>query len=160
MAVGRVYYASIDAVSVSAVCDLFWIGCPTDAVTYIEEVCITQDTIEVSEQMPLMLFRTTTDNSAAGSANTPNPLEVGSPAYGGTVRHNITGGSLSAETTPSRRESQNILNGWHWLGSYEEPLLVLSPTAGTAGRAAVKLDVAPAGATSFSGYVRIREIGG
>jgi len=157
---GRVYIASIDAVAVTAVCDLFWITAPTDAVVFIEEVVITQDLIEISEQMPLMLFRTTTDNSAAGSANTPNPVEVGDPAFGGTVRHNITGGSLSAETTPSRRESQNILNGWHWLGSYEDPLLILSPTAGTASRAAVKLDVAPGASTSFSGYIRFREIGG
>ena len=157
---GRVYYASIDAVAVTAVVDLFFIAAPSDAVVYIEEVSITQDTIETSEQQPLMLFRTTTDNSAVGTANTPNPKEVGDPAFGGTVRTNITGASLSAETTPSRRESQNILNGWHWLGSYEEPLLILSPTAGTAGRASIKVDVAPAASTSYSGYVKIREIGG
>lgn len=160
MAAGRRYVAVLDAISVSAVCDLFWISCPTDAVVYIEEVCITQDTSETSEQLPLNLFRTTTDNSAVGTGVTPNPLEVGDPAYGGTVRYNITGGSLSAETTPIRRESQNILNGWLWKGSYEEPLLVMTPAAGTAGRAAVKLDAAPSAAISISGYMIIREIGG
>lgn len=160
MSQGRRYIASIDAVTVSAVCDLFWIAAPTDAVVYVEEVVISQDTSETSEQLPLMLFRTTTDNSAAGTSNTPNPVEVGDPAYGGTVRTNITGASLAAETTPSRREAQNILNGWVWKGTYEEPLLVLSPTAGTAGRAVVKLDAAPSAAITVSGYVVLREIGG
>lgn len=160
MAVGRVYIAMIDAVSVSAVADLFWISCPTDSVVYIEEVCITQDTSETSEQLPLNMFRTTTDNAANGTSNTPNPLEVGSPAYGGTVRTNITGGSLSAETTPIIREAQNVLNGWHWKGSYEDPLLILTPAAATAGRVAIKLDAAPAAAIPISGWVRIREIGG
>lgn len=160
MAVGRVYFAMIDAVSVSAVCDLFWISCPTDSVVFIEEVKITQDTSETSEQLPLNVFRTTTDNSAQGSANTPAPQEVGSPAYGGTVRTNITGASLAAETTPVLRESQNILNGWHLKGTYEEPLLVMTPAAGTAGRAAVKIDAAPGAAITVSGWVRLREIGG
>lgn len=160
MAAGRRYAAMIDAVSVSAVTDLFWIGCPTDAVTYIEEIFISQDASETSEQLPLNVFRTTTDNSAQGTSNTPAPLEVGDPAYGGTVRTNITGASLSAETTPVLRQSQNILNGWHLKGSYEEPLLILTPAAATAGRCAIKLDAAPGSAISISGYVVLREIGG
>src|SRR5262245_41262313 len=151
---GRVYNIVVDAISVSAVCDLVFIACPTDAVTFIEEIKVTQDTIETSEQMPLMLFRTTTDNSAQGTAGVVNPREVGDPAYGGTVRHNITGANLSTESTLIKRESQNILNGWHWVGSYDEPLLVLTPAAGTAGRASIKLDVAPGAATTFSVWVK------
>lgn len=160
MAVGRTYYAHIDAVAVSAVADLFWFSCPTDAVVYLEEVCITQDASETSEQLPLRIFRTTTDNAANGSANTPNPIQVGDPAYGGTVRTNITGGSLSAETTPLMSESQNILNGWHLKGSYEDPLVVLTPAAATAGRCAIKLDAAPGASINVSGYIKLREIGG
>lgn len=160
MAVGRVYYAYIEAIAVSAVADLFWIGCPTDAVTYIEEIVVTQDASETSEQLPLRVFRTTTDNSAVGTANTPAPVQVGDPAYGGTVRTNITGGSLSAKTTSLFGEGQNILNGWHYKGSYEEPLVVLTPAAGTAGRCAIRIDAAPGAAINITGWVKLREIGG
>jgi hypothetical protein len=165
MAVGRVYRCVIDAMSVSIVNDLLWIGSPTDAVTYIEEIAITQDASETSEQLPLMLFRTATDQSTSGTALTCEPIEFGEPAYGGTVRQNLLGSgsptpALSTETNVLLRESQNVLNGWHWKGSYEEPLMVLSPTAGAAGRACLKLDTAPAAALTLSGYVVIREIGG
>ena len=157
---GRVYEITVDAIAVSAVADIIWLSCPTDSVVYIEEIIVTQEASELSEQMPLFLFRTTTDNSAAGTSNTPNPTEVGDPAYGGVVRHNIVGGSLSAETTPIRRQSQNQLNGWHWKGSELDPILIMTPAAATAGRAALKLDVAPSTGITMDAYMRIREIGG
>lgn len=156
---GRMYSAVLDAVSVSAVADLFFLAAPTDAVVVVHEIKISQDAGETSEQLPLMVFRTTTDNSAVGTANTPNPLQVGDPAFGGTVRTNITGGSLSAETTLLWRDSQNVLNGWHYLPT-PETRPVLSPIAGTAGRLSIKLDAAPTAALTFSGYVIFEEIGG
>jgi len=157
--IGRLYYSQIDAISVSAVADLWWVGSPTDAITVIEEIFVSQDASETSEQLPLRMFRTTTDNAAVGTANTPNPAEVGTPAYGGTVRTNITGASLAAETTPLPSISQNILNGWHWLPTPGH-VIVLSPVAGTAGRFVVKLDAVPGAALTISGYVALREIGG
>ena len=152
---GRMYTAVLDGVSVSAVADLFWIAAPSDACVVIHEINITQDTSETSEQLPLNVFRTATDNAAQGTANTPNPLDVGSPAFGGTVRTIITGGSLSAETTMLVRESQNILNGWSILPT-PECRIVLSPS----GRLAVKLDAAPAAALPISGRIVFEEIGG
>lgn len=159
MAVGRTYTSMIDGVAATTAIEFFFISCPTDAVVFIEEISITQDTIETSEQIPLQLWRTTTANEAVGTANTPNPTEIGMPAFGGTVRTMLAAAS-SAETTLIRREAQNILNGWLWKGSYEDPLLVLSPTAGTASRATIGLSSAPAASTTFSGYIRFREIGG
>jgi hypothetical protein len=157
---GRVYYDVLDAVSVAAITDLWYVAAPTDAVVYVEEVILTQDTSEASEQLPLMLFRTGTDNAAAGTGKTPNPEEVGDPAFGGVVRTLITAGNLATVTTRIRREAQNIANGWFWKGSYEEPLVILSPTAGAAGRAVVKLDAAPGTALIVSGTLKLREIGG
>jgi hypothetical protein len=159
MAAGRRYISIIDGVAATTAIEFFFINCPTDAVVFIEEINITQDTIELSEQLALQLFRTADDESATGTANTPNPIEVGDPAYGGTVRTMLPAAS-STRTTLSRRESQNILNGWLWKGSYEEPLLVLGPTAGVASRATVGLVNAPAASTTFSGYMIFREIGG
>ena len=58
-----------------------------------------------------------------------------------------------------KRQSQNIINGWHYLPTPEDRI-VLSPTAGTAGRLVIKLDAAPAAALVISGWVIIEEIGG
>jgi hypothetical protein len=83
-------------------------------------------------------------------------LEVGSAAFGGTVRKYITSG-LSAETTLLFSATFNALNGFHWLAT-PESRIVLSPTAGTAGRLAIKLD--QAATLTMSGYVVLEEIGG
>jgi hypothetical protein len=153
---GRRYTAALDALSVSAVCELFNVIAPADAVVAIHEVSITQDAGETSEQLPVRIFRTATDQSAKGSANTPSPLEVGDAAFGGTVRTNVlTAETFATETTMLFCQSQNVLNGWHWLWT-PETRPILSPS----GKLCVKLDAAPAAALTFSGYVVVEEIGG
>ena len=159
MSLGREYQSIIDGVAATTAIEFFFLSCPTDAVVLITELSITQDTIELSEQLPLKLWRTATANEAVGTANTPNPTEVGNPAFGGTARTMLPAAS-SAVTTLLRREAQNILNGWLWKGSIEEPILVLGPIAGVASRCAIGLHTAPAASTTFSGYLKFIEIGG
>ena len=157
---GRMYTAPLDAVSVAAVCELWFIAAPTDAVVVIHEVVITQDTSETSEQLPIRIFRTTTDQSAKGTGITPAPLQPGDAAFGGVVRSNIlTAETFAAETTMLECQSQNVINGWHFLPT-PETRIYLSPTAGVASRLCIKLDVAPAAALPISGYVILEEIGG
>ena len=157
---GRIYTAVMDATAVAAVCELFFIAAPTDSVVVIHEIVITQDTSETSEQLPLNIFRTATNQSAKGAANTPAPHHVGDPAFGGVVRTNIlTAETFATETTLLQRQSQNQLNGWHILPT-PETRIVLSPTAGVAAYLVIKLDVAPSASISISGYVTFEEIGG
>ena len=153
---GRMYSAVIDAVSVAAVCELFYLKAPSDAILKIHEIKITQDTSETSEQLPLRVFRTATDQAAKGAANTPAPLEEGDAAFGGTVRTNIlTAETFATETTKLLSESQNILNGFHILPT-PECRINISPGTGIC----IKLDAAPSAALSISGYVIFEEIGG
>lgn len=159
MSAGREYNSVIDGVAATTAIEFFFLSCPSDAVVFLTELCITQDTIEISEQLPLKLWRTATANEAVGTANTPNATEVGNPAFGGTARTMLPAAS-SAVTTLIRRDSQNILNGWLWKGSWEEPLLILGPTAGVASRCAIGLHTAPAASTTFSGYMKFIEVGG
>ena len=159
MSAGREYTTVIDGVAATTAIEFFFLSCPTDAVLFVTEVSITQDTIEISEQLPLKMWRTATANEAVGTANTPASTEVGNPAFGGTARTMLAAAS-SAVTTLVRREAQNILNGWLWKGSWEEPLLILSPTAGVASRCAVGLHTAPTASTTFSGYIKFIEVGG
>lgn len=153
---GRMYTAPIEAVSVAAICELFFITAPDDAIVKIHEIVLTQDTSEVSEQLPLNIFRTVTDQSAKGSSITPAPLNVGDSAFGGVVRSNIlSAATFATETTMLLRESQNALNGWHILPT-PECRIVISP----GDYIVVKLDVAPAAALPISGYMIFEEIGG
>lgn len=153
---GRLYSAVMDAQAVAAVCELFYLAAPADAIVKIHEIVITQDGSETSEQLPLNVFRTATDQAAKGSANTPAPLSVGDPAFGGTVRTNIlTAETFATESTMLMRQSQNILNGWHILPT-PETQIVLSPS----GSLCIKLDAAPGASINVSGYVIFEEIGG
>jgi len=160
---GRMYTATINAVSVSTIAELFAIMAPADSVVVVHEICITQDSSETSEQLPLHIFRTATDQSAKGSAITPAPLNAGDAAFGGTVRSNIlTGATFATVTTLLMRQAQNILNGWHILPR-PESRIVLSPgvSATTTGaNLVIKLDTAPTAALTISGYVVLEEIGG
>lgn len=153
---GRMYSAVIDNLSVAAVCELFFIAAPSDSVVVIHEIAVTNDESETSEQLPLNIFRTATDQAAKGTSNTPAPLEVGDPAFGGTVRTNIlTAETFATETTMLRRDSQNVLNGWQYMPT-PETRIVLSPS----GKLVVKLDAAPAATMKISGQVVFEEIGG
>jgi hypothetical protein len=150
------YTAVIDATAVAAVCEIFFIKSPADAVTRIHEIFISQDTSETSEQLPLNVFRTATDQAAKGAANTPNPLSAGDAAYGGTVRTNILAAeTLATETTMLMRQSMNALNGWHILPT-PECRIDISPGAGVC----IKIDAVPAASLPISGFVTFEEIGG
>jgi hypothetical protein len=153
---GRIYSAVMDAQAVAAVDELFFIAAPADSVVVIHEIVITQDTSETSEQLPLNIFRTATDQAAKGTANTPAPHSVGDAAFGGVVRtHILTAETFATETTMIQRQSQNQLNGWHILPT-PETRIAISPS----GRLVIKLDAAPSASIPISGYVVFEEIGG
>jgi len=148
------YAAVFDGVSVSAIADLFYLKPPSTRAVIIHEIRISQETSETSEQLPLKLFRTATDNSAQGTANTPALLSAdGSVAS--TVRTNITGANLATETTLLRVESENVLGGWHYLPTPENRI-VLAPSG---NGFCVKLKTAPAAALTLDGVMVFEEIG-
>jgi hypothetical protein len=152
---GRVYAIVLDALSVNAVTDLVYVKPHATKGFWVHEVLVTQDTSETSEQLPLNIFRTSTDNAAQGSAGAANPLDPGDAAFGGTVRTGITGANLAAETSMLRRESQNVLGGWHYLPSPE----VRPFFSGGGNGLVVKLDAAPSAALPISVTVVIEEVG-
>ena len=155
---GRMYKSIIDAISVTSASDLWWMQCSSIAATIIHEVKVSQDAGETSEQLPLMIFRTVTDQSAEGTANTPNPDNYSDTAFNGIMRTDISS-PLAAEGPLLWRDSQNVLNGWHYLPT-PETRPIISPTTSESGRLAVKLDAAPGSALTFSGYMVLEEIGG
>lgn len=152
---GAMYAAVFDGISVSAIADLFYLKPHANRSLIVHEIRITQETSETSEQLPLKLFRTATDNSAQGTSNTPNPLNPSSQAAGATCRTNITGANLATETTLLRVEAENVLGGWHYLPTPEcRPVIA----AGGNGFVA-KLKTAPGAALTLSGVMVFEEVG-
>jgi hypothetical protein len=150
------YVAPINALSVAVIAELWAITAPADCAVVVHEVVITQDTSETSEQLPVQIFRTATDQSAKGTGVTPAPLHAGDAAYGGAVRcYIVTADTFATVTTLLFRQSQNVLGGWHWLWT-PETRPVISPST----HLIIKLDTAPAAALPISGYVILEEIGG
>jgi len=150
------YTVPLDALSVAVVAELWFVTAPADSAVVLHEVVITQDTSETSEQLPVIIFRTATDQSAKGTSKTPAPLKAGDAAYGGVVRsYIVTGDTFATETTPLYRQSQNVLGGWHFLFT-PETRPVISPST----YLCIKLDAAPTAALPISGYIILEEIGG
>ncbi len=147
----RIYRASAERVSISAVADLLWIASATTKLTKIRSLWCRQLEGETSEQLAILLFYTTTDNAANGTAVTPRPVSPSDSAFAGTVRSNITGASLSAETTFVEGHAMNVVgDGFEWQAVSADEELELAPVAGTNGRFVMKLDTAPAAALNFS----------
>lgn len=152
---GRMYISPLAGVATDAITDVLYIKPPAGATVIVHEISITQDASETSEQLPLQLHRTSTDNAAAGTGVTPAPLDERDAAAEATVRRSITGGSLSTETTVLWRKGQNILAGWEWMPT-PEGRIVLGPGG---NGLSIKLPVAPAASINLSGYVIHEEIG-
>jgi len=152
----RIYAAVMNSVAIAAAAEVFYIKAPTDSVVRVHEVKLTQDDSETSEQLPIRMYRTATDQSAKGTSITPSPLSEGDSAFGGTVRSNIlTAATFATPGDALVADSQNILNGWHYL-PIPEARIDISPGDGFV----VKLNAAPSASLNFSGYVILEEIGG
>ena len=157
--VGLEYWCDLLPTAMTVVDDLIAIQAPTDAVVFVEEIEIFNSDVETNDQLELRFFRSTTDQSAVGLSITPRPLETHFPAAGSVVR-DTRGAADAGITTSLWQAGFNLLGGFHLKGSYEEPLIILSPIAGTAGRFDIRLDTAPAASTLIGGRIKIREIGG
>lgn len=148
---GRMYTVLMDAVSVSAAKDLMRISAPATAALLLHEVKITQDASETSEQLPIQIQRSST--AGTGTAATPEKLDPGDAAASATAATNLTV-DTTISGSPLWRESQNVLNGWHYLPT-PETRPVLAPS----GILAIRLDAPPAAALTLTVVAVIEEIG-
>jgi len=149
---GRMYVGVFEQVSVSAIQDLFELNAPADAAVIVHRILITQSAGETSEQLPILIHRASTSGSG-GTTPTASPLEVGSPAFGGTVEANNT--SQGTEGTFIHAEGFNVLNGFDF-----HPTPECRPVISPSGRLVVELQAAPAAALTMNGIILFEEVGG
>lgn len=155
---GRMYSAIFSAVAVSAIQDLLEIVAPADAVVVIHACFISQSSEEKDaedEQLYVTWTRAHTTSGSGGSSVTPQPLETGDAAFGGTVEANNTTQATGGTPLVLHSESFNIRAGWAYIPT-PEARIVLSPSQ----RLVLELPAAPADAVTMDGTLIFEEIGG
>jgi hypothetical protein len=148
---GRPFSLVMEGVSVSATQDLLEITCPSTCGLVLLSFTVTQDTDEVSQQLPLAIFR----NSAAGSGGstlTPGVLDPGDTVTA-TCKRNVTTPGTRSPAVALWRQSMNLLNGWLYVPVPEERIQV--PPSGII---AINLVTAPSGALPFSVTANLMEL--
>jgi len=148
---GRKYSVTLSA-AVTASGDLIEIASPSDAITIIHSLEITQSTDTDSEALRGTLSRCTSSGSG-GSTATPRPLEVGDPAYGGTVE--TQNGTPAGTLTLIHTFGWNVLNGYMWLPTPE-----LRPVLSPSGMAVFRIETAPADSVNLEITITFEEVGG
>lgn len=152
---GRLYSATFEEVSVSAVQDLFELVAPADMSVAVHGLVLSQSSDagdSQSEQLNVLIHRGT-DSGSGGSTPTPAPMHVGDAASTVTVEANNT--TQSSEGTILHSECFNVMAGLSiWWTPETRPFI--SPS----GRLNVELQTAPGDALTMSGTIYFEEIGG
>lgn len=159
---GRMYTAVFKDVAVTAAQDLFELAGPTDAVTVVHRVMLTQST-ETGDSAEEMLRLTANrgvgavTSGSGGATVTPQPVSDGDPAYGGTVERNNTtvmaAGSGTLEELEAFAWNVRVPFDMIWLPEFRP---VISP----GNRWTLELESAPADSVTMSGTLWLEEIGG
>ncbi len=152
---GRMYSAIFEEVGVTAIQDLFEINSAADSVTVLHSCVITQssDAGDSADEQLSIIFHLGSTSGSVGSAVTPAPLNLGDPAFGGTVEANNT--TQSTEGTILHAEAFNVRNGFFYLPT-PEARIPISPS----DRLIIELQTAPADSLTMSGIIILEEIGG
>ena len=156
MSAGRIFYAPIEAVSVSAAQDLWEILAASTAAIRLRGVYIAQSSDTDSEQLRVTISRTTgaPTSGSGGGTITPTPVRPGDTAFGGTVERNNTTQISGGTSVKLVDDAFNVLSGYTF--APPEPEM---PVAAPSTRFVIAV-TAPADAVSLSGYAVIEEIGG
>lgn len=149
---GRMYSATFEEVAVSVIQDLFEINAPANAIVVVHGFEISQSSDTDSEQLNLLIHRGSTSGSG-GSTPTARPMELGDPAFEGTVEANNT--AQSTEGVFIHSAAFNVLNGYVWIPTPE-----IRPVISPSGRLIIELQTAPGDELTMSGTVYFEERGG
>lgn len=148
----RSYALDFTIASLSAAKDILRMSASSTSVLELIRLEVTQDTSETSEQLPLSIYRASTDGT--GTSRTPRPLEVLDSAFAGTAISDLSADTTKSPTEPLWSSAQNVLSGWLWHPVPDERIIV--PPS---GRIAVRLETAPGAALAARVVLVFKEIG-
>lgn len=151
--IGRLYTVAIGGQAQSGVKTLMEIAGAADSVSLLERAYIGQSSFDTSENVAMKIEDIAT--TGTGTATTPNPMQEGDAAFGGTVETNA-----SAEPTYSgtvyHEIGFNVLSGSLWTPANDDEVIAISPSQ----LIGIMLDVAPSASMNFHYGCTLREIGG
>jgi hypothetical protein len=150
---GIMYAASFEEVAVTAAQDLFEVVASAASALIIHQVTITQSSDAgdaQAEMLPILIHRGTATGSG-GAPVTPSPLNLGDPAFSGTVEANNT--TQSVEGAVLHAEAFNVQIGFYYLPP-PKPQIWIPPS----GLFIVELQTAPADSLTMNGTVVFEEI--
>lgn len=156
---GRKYIVPIDAVSVSAIQDLFELTGASNKTLVIHEIKAGQSSDAgdaQSEQLKVTFKRFTGayTSGSGGSAPTPRPLDPGDAAATFTAEINNTTQATGGTSVTLHADSFNVIGpGFHYL-PIPEARIVIGPSS-----ALVVSITAPADAITLNGYAIVEEVG-
>ena len=159
---GRMYTAVFKAIAVTAAQDLFEIAAPSDAAVIVHGFALNQVT-EVGDAAEEMLQVTcnrgvgSVTSGSGGASVTPQPLEDGSPAFGGTVERNNT--TIMAVGSGTLEELEAA--AWNIRMPFERIYTPeMRPVISPSNRWTLELETAPADSVTMEGTVWFEEVGG
>lgn len=155
---GMLYSVNFAAVAVTAQQDYFEVTAPSDAITIIHSVELTQSTDvgdAASEGLAITFKRGATVSGTGGTTPTPAPLEFGFAAAGGVTDVNNTTKANTGTIVTLYAGNWIIQQPFLWLPT-PEMRIVLSPSQ----RFTVELGTTPADSITTSGTLVFEEIGG
>jgi len=152
--IGQLYTVAIGSQAQTAAKTLIEVAAPSDAVVLVERLWLKQTSFDTSENLGVKVQRIAT--TGTGTATTPEPLQVGSAAFGGTVETNSTIEPTYTAGTEIIEDGFNVLSGYLWTPANDDEIMVISPSA----LLGFSLDVAPSASMNFSYGCTIREVGG
>lgn len=159
---GRRYTVLFSAVAVTVQQDFFEIVAPADAVVTIHDIDLSQTTElgdAAEEQLGLVLKRGVgaVTSGSGGTTPTPQPVEDGDPAFGGTTEANNTTKMVVGSGTLETLES------WSW--NIRIPFQKVftpetRPIISPSNRATLELTNTPNDSITISGSITFEETGG
>lgn len=150
--IGRMFTVAIGNQAQTSAVTLMEILSGAAVVTLIDRIWITQSSLDTSEQSACKVQRITT--TGTGTGTTPEPLDPGTAAFGGTVETDASIEPTYTAGTEILEQGFNLLSGFLWTPSNDDEFMVM----GGADLIGIMLDVAIAGADLNYGCT-LREIG-
>lgn len=152
---GRVYECGFNAVSVSAVQDLFSIQSTANMAFKVVEIVLGQVTVTTIEnlRMTFKRFSGAYTIGSGGTAVTPQKHNFGDAAATATVRANDTTQLTGGTSVILRPEVYNEINGYQYLAIPDKEIIIAPSQAFV-----LSLDIAPGSARVMNGSITFEEL--
>jgi hypothetical protein len=151
-----IYTAVFNNVAVTAIQDLFELNAASDAVVYLHDIHISQNTDvgdAAEEVLRIELTSGHTTSGSGGTTPTARPRDIGQSAFGGTVEVNNTTQASTGTIITHYVWNWNIRVGFDKIFTPET-----RPRVAPSGRMCLELPAAPADSLTMSGTITFEEV--